>query len=115
MSNDTKTEHVLTSRADALKLLRGFPVNTRIYLHIFIDAQLPATPDKYIPDAFNGSVKISRDEAEKFVNDAFTDTLEKRGAALNISEHVGDRRKRWNDKAGAYVEYGEPRRYVWIG
>lgn len=107
--------HAMATRADALKLIRGYPVNTRFHMHVALDGDTPAEPGKYLPDAFMGSIKISRDIAERFIQGAFSETLERRGVVLKISESVGDRRKRWNEQAGTMAEYGEPLRWVYLG
>jgi len=108
-------KHMATTKADALKILRSFGPNTRFYLHVALDAQLPANPEHYVPGGFCASVRISRDTACRFVTDAFTEGMEKRGAALPISVHVGARKSKWDHEKGNFVEYGAPRKMVWIG
>jgi hypothetical protein len=105
----------LRSKADALKLLRSVKVNAHFYIHVSIDAQLPDTPDKYLPGAFRACINVSRGSAERFVDDAFSERLEKHGAALTIRVMPGTRRTRWDDKRGAFVEYGAARVSFFIG
>lgn len=108
-------KHEPRTKADALKIIKAAKVNARFYIHATCDAQLPDTPDQYIPGAFRACVQVSRATVERFVEDAFSSHLEKRGAALPVRVSVGARRQRWDDKAGAMVEYGEPRTFIYIG
>lgn len=115
MSAAGTVEHMATSKADALKILNSARTNARFYLHVRLDAQLPATPDKYLPGAFSAGVQVSRGAAERFISDAFSERLAERGAALKISVNTGERRTKYCDKARDVVAFGAPRVFVWIG
>lgn len=106
-------DKVLTSRADALELVATMPQGALFYIRIYLDAALPAKPDKCIPDAFSSSLQITRAQAETIVGDMFHAALEKRGAALEM--RVGTwARERWNKKARGMIA-AKPRRVLWIG
>lgn len=113
MMSDGK--HEPRTKADALKIIKAAKVNARFYIHVACDAQLPDTPDKYIPGAFRACVQVSRATAERFIDDAFSASLENRGAALPVRVSVGARRQRWSDEARGMVEYGEPRTFIYLG
>jgi hypothetical protein len=115
MTTNQEGKHLPRTKAEALQLVRAAKVNARFYIHVANDAELPDTPDKYLPGAFRGCVQVSRGAAERFIVDAFSESLEQRGAALPVRVNVGARRSRWSDKAGGMVEYGEPRILVFIG
>jgi hypothetical protein len=114
-SADNRKVHLTTTKAEALKLLRSCRARAHFRIHAACDGMLPADPEHYMPGAFSAGVQVSRGAAEMFVNDAFRETHEKRGYALKITISEGSRRSKWDDTKRAYVEYGAPSLFVWIG
>lgn len=112
--SDTRTEHATRSAEEAARIIRNAPANSSFFLHVRMDAPLE-NGEQYIPGAFSGPVQVSRGAAERFVTDAFRDSLAARGCVLRIAEHVGERRTRWKGDGLEREEYGQPRRHFWIG
>jgi hypothetical protein len=110
-----KIEHATTCAKDAAAIIRRAPANSTFHIHVRMDAPL-ANGEQYIPGGFSGPVQVSRGVAERFVTDAFRESLTARGCVLRISEHVGECRTRWKTDGSIEREpYGQPRRFFWIG
>jgi len=107
--------YMCRDKEQALAVLRLARVRAHFRVWSNIDAQLPDTPDQYIPGAFRGSLAVSRDAAVMFVADVFHDRLSERGAALQVRISEGSRRSKWCHKARTLVEYGAPSVFVYIG
>lgn len=109
------TKYTCRTKDEALAVMRLAKSRAHFRVHACMDAELPDTPDKYLPRAFSGSIQVSRGAAEMFVSDVFHERLTERGAALSIRVSQGSRRSKWDNKAGSFVEYGVPSVWVYIG
>ena len=116
MTTEKKTVvHLCATKAEALKVLRSCRVRAHFRIYAAVDALLPADPEHYVPGGFRGSVQVSRGAAELFVSDTFNERHEANGRALKISVTEGSRRQKWDNTKSAYVDYGAPSLFVWIG
>jgi len=109
------TKYTCRTKDEALAVMRLAKSRAHFRVHACMDAELPDTPDKYLPRAFSGSIHVSRCAAEMFVSDVFHEALVARGCALTIRLSAGHRRKKWDDAKRDFVEYGVPSMYVYIG
>lgn len=109
------TEYLAATKSDALRYLALTLPNVRYYMHVAMDGQLPAQPDKYVPGAFRAGVRITRKAAQNFVNDAFRPGLETRGAALRIHVIAEGPRETYCTARREFVANGKPHYAIWIG
>jgi hypothetical protein len=72
------------TRSEAQKAVKNAKAGTSFYLHVRIE--LPVDVDDNTWYNGYGSVKLSRKEAQKFVENLLSPTLEEKGARIKVSQ-----------------------------
>lgn len=112
---EIRIEHAVMSADQGIDLIRKAPANSRFLLHVRMSARLADDPDHYIPEAFCAGVRMTRDEAMRFMRDAWRDSLVERRAVMPVVEYVGEHRERWSASKKTTVVSATPERRFWFG
>lgn len=102
--------HVARTKAEALQIIASLRTNVRFRLHAAVTALPVIGPH---PQTFRACVPLSRPEVVQFIEDAFHPYHEANGYSMPIKVATGARRARFVN--GQTVEYGKPRKFVYIG
>lgn len=98
------------TKAEALDIINRHKVNAHFRLHVAVSATPVVMPN---PRTFRACVPLSRAEVVQFIEDSFHPAHEQQGYAMPISVATGARPARMVN--GQEVEYGTPRKFIFIG
>jgi hypothetical protein len=82
MNNQVRLVFYYTS-SEAQKAIRTAKTGTKFYVHVKVDLPVLSEPDSYYPGY--SWVKLTRKEAQKFVESLLSPVLEARGARIKLS------------------------------
>jgi hypothetical protein len=83
MSNQVRLVSYFTTK-EAQKAIKTAKTGTHFYVHVQVNLPVQDEPDSYYPGY--SSIKLSRKEAQKFVENLLSPTLEEKGARIKVSQ-----------------------------
>lgn len=81
--------------SEAIRLVKKAPIGARFNLSARIDAPIVNDPGMMFPNALRVSICVSKPSALRIVTDALSETMEKRGGRIPITEYRYDNRIRF--------------------